>query len=95
MARVLGRNCRFLQGPETDPIAVARMREAIDEGRDVSVSLLNYRYDGTTFQNNVMISAIRDPGTNQIRYYVGLQYVLEDEEEETGAIETQGGRTSS
>ncbi|KAL3920912.1 MAG: hypothetical protein SGILL_003025 [Bacillariaceae sp.] len=84
VARVLGRNCRFLQGPETDPIAVAKMREAIDQGRDVSVKVLNYRYDGTTFRNTVMIAAIREPETSRIQYYVGLQYVSEEDEDEGG-----------
>ena len=46
--RVLGRNCRFLQGPETDPAAVARLREAVDNGRGVNVTMLNYRQDGST-----------------------------------------------
>jgi PAS domain S-box-containing protein len=81
--RVLGRNCRFLQGPETDPASVAQMREAIDRGEDVSVTVLNYRHDGTTFLNNVMISGIRD-ATNQLLYYVGLQCIADEipEEEE-------------
>mmetsp|Transcript_25897 Transcript_25897/g.48268 ORF Transcript_25897/g.48268 Transcript_25897/m.48268 type:complete len:202 (+) Transcript_25897:203-808(+) len=81
IARVLGRNCRFLQGPETDPAAVSQMREAIDRGEDVSVKVLNYKYDGTTFHNNVFISGIRDPSSNQVLYYVGLQCVDDTENE--------------
>merc|ERR1711935_1071472 len=49
--QVLGRNCRFLQGPETDPQAVEKIRKAVAEGVDASVCLLNYRIDGTTFWN--------------------------------------------
>ena len=50
---VLGRNCRFLQGPRTDPRAVAKIRKAVDEGYDTSVCLLNYRIDGSTFYNQI------------------------------------------
>jgi PAS domain S-box-containing protein len=70
--RVLGRNCRFLQGPETDPRAAALMSEAIDQGKDVAVSILNYRRDGSTFWNKVLISAIRD-GIGNTTHYIGLQ----------------------
>jgi PAS domain-containing protein len=59
--RVLGRNCRFLQGPETDPAAVSKMREALDRGLDVRVCLLNYRHDGSTFYNQILISGVRTP----------------------------------
>jgi PAS domain S-box-containing protein len=78
VARVLGRNCRFLQGPETDPVTVSRMREAIDQGEDISVELLNYRFDGSTFHNHVMISGIRHPTTDQVLYFLGLQCVTDD-----------------
>lgn len=39
---VVGRNCRMLQGPGTDPEAVARLREALAAVRPVTVTLLNY-----------------------------------------------------
>ncbi len=73
--RVLGRNCRFLQGPETDPVAVARIREAIDNGGDVAVTLLNYRSDGSTFWNQVLISGVRKEvnGETTLLYFIGLQ----------------------
>ena len=51
--QVIGRNCRFLQGPETDVIAVARMSKAIKEERDIIVCLLNYKADGTKFWSQV------------------------------------------
>ena len=44
---VLGRNCRFLQGPATSPKRVAVIRRAIADGYDSSTVLLNYRADGT------------------------------------------------
>jgi hypothetical protein len=69
---VLGRNCRFLQGPETDPKAVEKIRNAIEDGVDMSVCLLNYRADGTTFWNQFFIAALRDAAGN-ITNYVGIQ----------------------
>ncbi len=46
-AEVLGRNCRFLQGMQTDDAAVATLRDGIRAGLDVSTTLVNYRKDGT------------------------------------------------
>jgi PAS domain S-box-containing protein len=70
--RILGRNCRFLQGPGTDPVAVSRMRESIAQGRDISVTLLNYRQDGSTFWNQILISGIRD-AHGEVLYFTGAQ----------------------
>lgn len=76
--QVLGRNCRFLQGPETDPKAVEKIRTAIEEGSDMSVCLLNYRVDGTTFWNQFFIAALRDAG-GHITNYVGVQCKVSDQ----------------
>lgn len=76
--QVLGRNCRFLQGPETDPKAVEKIRRSIEEGTDMSVCLLNYRMDGTTFWNQFFIAALRDAGGN-ITNYVGVQCKVSDQ----------------
>jgi PAS domain S-box-containing protein len=69
---VLGRNCRFLQGPETDPLALARMREAIAAGREETVTLLNYRQDGAPFWNELRVAPLRDD-TGRITHFVGVQ----------------------
>mmetsp|Transcript_25720 Transcript_25720/g.28419 ORF Transcript_25720/g.28419 Transcript_25720/m.28419 type:complete len:383 (+) Transcript_25720:98-1246(+) len=76
--QVLGRNCRFLQGPETDPKAVEKIRRSIEEGSDMSVCLLNYRVDGTTFWNQFFIAALRDASGN-ITNYVGVQCKVSDQ----------------
>jgi len=57
---IIGRNCRFLQGPDTDPAVVARLRAAIDAGHDAEADLLNYRKDGSTFWNALYLSPVRD-----------------------------------
>jgi PAS domain S-box-containing protein len=74
--RVLGRNCRFLQGPETDPVAVARIREAVDNGGDIAEILLNYRNDGSTFWNQVLISGVWEEvdGESTLIHFIGLQH---------------------
>ncbi len=46
---ILGRNCRFLQGPDTDPIAINELRAAVAEGRSAKVVVRNYRKDGSPF----------------------------------------------
>lgn len=69
---VIGRNCRFLQGPETDQVEVMRMRECILRGDDTSITLTNYKADGTPFVNQIFVAALRD-FNNRIVNYVGVQ----------------------
>ncbi len=77
-AEVIGRNCRFLQGPGTDPADVDVIRAAIAEGREVTVELLNYRRDGRTFWNRLMLSPITgDDGT--IIYFFASQLDVSEE----------------
>jgi len=56
----LGRNCRFLQGPETDPAAIAQVRQALAAGGEISVDLQNRRKSGELFWNRLHIAPIRD-----------------------------------
>ena len=69
---VLGRNCRFLRGPDTEPWLSARMGQAIKEQRPVLVELLNYRKDGSSFRNAVMIVPLFDEH-GKVQYYLGSQ----------------------
>jgi PAS domain S-box-containing protein len=69
---VLGHNCRFLQGPDTDRRAAARISTAVHEGRTVAETLLNYRKDGTPFWNQVVISPVVDE-SGAITHFVGIQ----------------------
>jgi diguanylate cyclase (GGDEF)-like protein/PAS domain S-box-containing protein len=61
-ADVLGRNCRVLQGPETDPAAVATLRDALARGEGCHVTLLNYRRDGEAFWNQLTITPVAEDG---------------------------------
>jgi PAS domain S-box-containing protein len=68
----LGRNCRFLQGAETDRQNTAILSRALRAGREASVVLRNYRSDGSLFWNEVSVSPIRNP-SNQITHFIGTQ----------------------
>ena len=70
--QVLGRNCRFLQGPGTDQSAVDIIRKGVREGVDTSVCLLNYKMDGTPFWNQFFVAALRDAENNVVNF-VGVQ----------------------
>jgi len=69
--QVLGRNCRFLQGPGTNPKTVDIIRKAIATGADCTVCILNYKADGTPFWNQFFVAALRD-SDNCIVNYVSL-----------------------
>lgn len=68
---VLGRNERFLQGPETDPEDIATLQQAIENEESTSLEMLHYRADGTAFWNRVTIAPIYS-GT-ELQYYVSVQ----------------------
>nr|AML79177.1 putative LOV domain-containing protein [Aulacomnium heterostichum] len=86
---VLGRNCRFLQGPETDPATVREIKDAIAECRDVTVQLLNYTKSGTPFWNLFHLQAVRDP-KGDLQYFIGVQ--LNPEERLSDQIEREGAK---
>mmetsp|Transcript_33300 Transcript_33300/g.68119 ORF Transcript_33300/g.68119 Transcript_33300/m.68119 type:complete len:542 (+) Transcript_33300:2-1627(+) len=74
--QVLGRNCRFLQGPKTDQRMVDVIRKGVAAGEDTSVCLLNYKQDGTPFWNQFFVAALRD-GQDNIVNYVGVQCAVD------------------
>jgi PAS domain S-box-containing protein len=76
-ADVLGRNCRFLQGPDTDREAVARIAAALAGRRPVTETLLNYRADGSAFWNELSISPVFDDA-GELLNFVGVQQDVTD-----------------
>jgi PAS domain S-box-containing protein len=70
---VLGKNCRFLQGADTDPAHCRQIREAIAAGRRCRVELLNYRKDYVPFWNRLSMVPIFD-AAGALTHYVGIQY---------------------
>jgi len=71
-SEIIGRNCRFLQGPGTDLAAVDLIRTGVAEGRDMSVCLLNYKANGKPFWNQFFVAAIRDD-KGAVVNFVGVQ----------------------
>ncbi|WP_225421631.1 PAS domain-containing protein [Sphingomonas parva] len=69
---VLGRNCRFLQGPRTDQEQVRELREAVKNEDAISIEILNYKRDGTPFWNAVFIGPVFDTD-GQLLYFFASQ----------------------
>ncbi|WP_414584483.1 MHYT domain-containing protein [Scytonema sp. PCC 10023] len=69
---VQGRNCRFLQGLDTDPETIEEIRTAVQQERECQVVIKNYRKDGTAFWSELSISPVRDVTGNVINF-VGVQ----------------------
>ena len=77
---VLGRNCRFLQGPDTSRGTVAELRDAIVEEREITVDLLNYRKDGATFWNRLLVSPIHDDDGRLLYFFASQKDVTRERE---------------
>lgn len=72
---IIGRNCRFLAGANTEPAIRGQVRNAIEKRRPVLVDILNYRRDGTPFRNGVMIAPLfNDEG--EVACFLGSQVDL-------------------
>ena len=71
-AEVIGHNCRFLQGSESDPVAIRQMRSAIREYRPIQVMILNYHKNGTAFWNEITIAPVWDK-KGKATHYIGVQ----------------------
>ena len=76
-----GRNCRFLQGEDTDPDTVAKLAAAIGAGESVSVQLLNYRANGRPFRNALIVAPIVEDG--QTLFFLGVQAEATDANTDT------------
>nr|AML76969.1 putative LOV domain-containing protein [Heuchera sanguinea] len=69
---ILGRNCRFLQGPETDQATVSKIRDAIRDQREITVQLINYTKSGKKFWNLFHLQPMRDQ-KGELQYFIGVQ----------------------
>jgi PAS domain S-box-containing protein len=88
---ILGRNCRFLQGPDTDPAAVDRIRQALRSATPLTITLRNYRRDGAAFWNQLSLAPLRDP-TGRVTHFVGVQLDVSDRIEAERARQLAYGR---
>jgi hypothetical protein len=72
MGYSIGRNCRFLQGPKTNPHSIRRLAEACKVPREHSEIFVNYRRDGSPFINLLMTAPLYD-SKGTLRYFIGAQ----------------------
>jgi len=86
---MLGADCRFLQGEETDPETTAAIRAAIDDEEPISVDILNYRASGQQFWNRLTIAPIRDE-EGAVTHYVGFQTDISDRKIRERRLEVMG-----
>lgn len=68
----IGRNCRFLQGKDTDKADVDKLRDAIAREVDVTVDILNYRANGEPFLNRLIVAPVKDT-KGKCQFFVGIQ----------------------
>lgn len=88
---VVGKNCRFLQGPDTDRSAAETIRRAITDQQPCLVEILNYRKDGSSFWNRLSITPVRDEA-GKVTHYIGIQSDITQRrraEEELEKVNTQ------
>lgn len=85
----VGRNCRFLQGEDTDETTAAELRQAIDAEEPASVTIRNYRAGGSAFWNHLEIAPVHDASGSVVNYIGFQQDVTERKEREEALRETR------
>jgi PAS domain S-box-containing protein len=97
---IIGRNCRFLQGPETSLKDVARVRDAIERRVTIEIDLKNRRKDGTVFWNRLLVSPVF-ASDGELTYFFASQYDVTLEKErlvilqrDRDALEAESARRS-
>ncbi len=88
---VLGRNCRFLQGEDTDKTELARIRHALVTRQDCIVTLKNYRKDGSYFWNELSISPVRDR-EGRLTHFIGIQTDITQRKQSEDALRESEAR---
>ena len=74
---IVGRNCRFLAGPSTEPWLSDQIREAVARRAPTVTEILNYRKDGSTFRNAVLVAPVFDDD-GELAWFLGSQVELDD-----------------
>lgn len=86
---IVGHNCRFLQGPATDRQTVQAIRQAIEERREISLEILNYRKDGSTFWNALFISPVYNRRDELVFFFASQLDVSRRRDAEEGLAQSQ------
>lgn len=74
---ILGRNCRFLAGPATEPWLTERIRQGVQARKPTLVEIMNYKRDGTPFRNAVVVAPVF-AADGVLEYFIGSQVELEE-----------------
>ncbi len=85
---VIGRNCRFLQGPTTDPAAIAHVRAAVAAAKPLEIDLRNHRKSGEPFWNRLILTPVRDTA-GALAYYLASQVDVTLEREQLAGLENR------
>lgn len=85
---VIGRNCRFLQGPNASSEALRAIRQGLHHQTEVNVELINYRKDGTPFWNHLRISPVFD-SDGLCTHFIGTQQDITHQKEQEAQITYQ------
>lgn len=86
-SEILGRNCRFLQGPDSDPAAVAKIRAAVAAVEPLEIDVLNYRKTGETFWNRLLMAPVYDT-EGVLAYYFASQVDVTMERDRLHGLES-------
>ena len=84
---ILGRNCRFLQGPETDPATVATIRDAVHQVQSLEIDIRNHRKDGELFWNRLLLAPVYDT-EGVLAYFFASQVDVTIERDKMRGLET-------
>lgn len=86
---LVGTNCRLLQGEDTDQDTIAEVRRAIEQKRETSVEILNYKKNGAAFWNALFISPVFDSDNKLIYFFASQLDVTRRRDAEEGLRQAQ------
>ncbi|MCS0658413.1 histidine kinase famiy protein [Massilia terrae] len=87
--QLIGRNCRMLQGPDTDRRAIDEVRKAVEEQRAVAVDVLNYKADGRPFWNALFIGPIFDQNGKLLYFFASQMDITERHVSQASMMQAQ------
>jgi len=70
-SEIIGHNCRRMQGEGTNQQQTAEIRQAISNRQPIEITLRNYRKNGTSFYNNLILTPVKTDG--EVTHYIGFQ----------------------
>lgn len=88
-SEILGRNCRFLQGAQTDRDSVSELRDAVARHESIALEILNYKRDGTPFWNAVFIGPVYDTAGTLLYFFASQLDVTRRRESEQASQQSQ------